>query len=215
VLCRQLYGLTEVCGGATVSTDDEVRAGAATCGAGGVFTRFRVVDEEGRDCAADVPGHILLQGPSCTPGYWGDAAATAALYVDGWMRTGDIGARDAEGRLRFIDRAKDILISGGINIAPAEIERVLAAFPSVREVAVIAARDPKFGETPAAILVADDRFDTEACIAFCGEHLSAYKVPRYLIRAEAPLPRLTSGKLDKQRLRADYAELHRHHARVR
>lgn len=215
VLCRQLYGLTEVCGGATVSTDEEVRAGLPTCGRGGVFTRVRVVDDGGCDCPAGEAGHILVKGPACTPGYWRNPAATEALYADGWLKTGDIGSLDEQGRLRFIDRAKDILITGGINISPAEIERVIAAAPGVREVAVIAAVDEKFGETPAAILVADQDFSAESCVAHCSQHLSAYKVPRYLIPISNPLPRLASGKIDKPRLRTEFADVHLRYARVR
>tara|TARA_R110001606_G_scaffold216728_1_gene364615 strand:- start:2157 stop:3680 length:1524 start_codon:yes stop_codon:yes gene_type:complete len=215
VLLRQLYGMTEVCGGATVSTDTEIMEGADTCGRGGPFTRVRIVSGDGNEQPPGVPGDVMLRGPSCTPGYWKNQKATSDLYVDGWMKTGDIGVVDDTGCFKFVDRAKDLIISGGINISPAEIERVLSDYSGVNDVAVIAASDPKFGETPAALVFGSKDLDVVACIKHCCEHLSDYKVPRYLILVEKPLPRMAGGKVNKVLLRQQYTDIPSRHSKVR
>jgi fatty-acyl-CoA synthase len=150
-----------------------------------------------------------------TPGYWNDADSTAAAIADGWIRSGDLGTTTADGRLRFLDRLKDLIITGGINVSPVEIERVIADIPGVAEVAVIRAPDEKFGETPAAIVVADATVTVEAVIARCNAELSDYKVPRYVVLRADALPKLPSGKLAKVAIREEYRDLVTQHPRVR
>jgi fatty-acyl-CoA synthase len=141
-------------------------------------------------------------------GYWDDPEATAAALVDGWLRTGDLGHLDDEGYLFVVDRAKDMLISGGLNVYPAEIERVLAPLPGMVEVAVIGVADERWGEAPAVIAVAaDGRVDGDGVLAACRTVLADYKLPRYLVVREEPLPRNMGGKVLKHVLRDEYAGL--------
>lgn len=216
VQLRQIYGMTELGIVATVSTDEEVSSGAETCGRGGIFTRLRIARPDGSHCAPGEAGEIRAKGPSCTVGYWRDPEGTANLFdADGWLRTGDIGTMDKTGLLKFIDRAKDIIISGGFNISPSEIENVILQIHGVAEVAVIAARDAKFDETPLAIVYSSAGIDPKAIVGICNENLSDYKVPRYVDVVDAPLPRMSTGKIDKQVLAARYADAHARLPRVR
>jgi acyl-CoA synthetase (AMP-forming)/AMP-acid ligase II len=121
------------------------------------------------------------------------------------LHTGDLGVMDETGNLTFIDRLKDIIISGGLNISAAEVERVIAEIPGVEEVAVIVANDTSFGETPLAIVYGDrQRLSAQVIIDHCNQHLANYKVPRYLALELQPLPRLPSGKISKPILRQKY-----------
>ena len=104
------------------------------------------------------PGELVVRGPGVTPGYWNDPQTTAAAIRDGWLHSGDLGVSDEQGRVTFLDRMKELIISGGINISPVELESAIGALDGVAEVAVIAAPDPRFGETPAAIVTVAARF---------------------------------------------------------
>jgi fatty-acyl-CoA synthase len=216
VLLRQIYGLTE--GGGSVSVMPAALAATfpEKCGRGLMFTRLRVVDAAtGADCGPGEPGQILVRGPGVFPGYWGNEAATAEALVDGWLHTGDIGVLDEAGYLTYVDRLKDMIISGGLNISPTEVENVIGAFPGVEEVAVIAVSDDKFGETPAALVYTRAHVETADLIRHCNEQLADYKVPRYVIQVDAPLPRMASGKIAKRALRAEFADVPRLYAKVR
>src|SRR5262249_14026888 len=160
-------------------------------------TEFRVVDPDGNDCAPGENGEIILRGPGMTPGYWNDAETTAQAIRDGWIRSGDLGTTTADGRLKFVDRLKDLIITGGINVSPVELERDIAAIPGVSEAAVTRAKDEKSGEPPAAILVTDGSVTAEAVVEKCNAELSSYKVPRYVVLRAEPLPKLPNGKLAK------------------
>jgi fatty-acyl-CoA synthase len=215
VVLRQIYGQTEIGGTATVMPREEALQHPEKCGWGSVFTKIRVVDENGEDLPAGVPGEILLRGPGMTPGYWRNEEATRAAIRNGWLHTGDIGVLDERGYLTFVDRQKDMIISGGLNIAPLEIEMVLQDLPAVEEVAVFGVHDPKFGETPAALIYPGAPISTADVVNWCNERLADYKVPRYVVFMEAPLPRLASGKIAKRELRETYADIPEKHPRVR
>ncbi len=216
VLLRQIYGMTEAGGVATATLKSEALAHPDSCGSGSIFTEVRVMNADGTLADAGVPGEIVVRGPLVTPGYWNDPETTAAAIYGGWLHSGDLGVCDDDGRVKFVDRKKDLIISGGINISPVELEAVIAKLAGVAEVAVIAVPDERFGETPAAIITpADDSVDEATVIAHCAEQLSDYKVPRYVVlRAEA-LPRLPSGKLDKVSIRAEYGDVPSRFAKVR
>ncbi|PPU42423.1 AMP-binding protein [Xanthomonas arboricola] len=174
-------------------------------GAVGISTpavQTRVVDGDGNDCPVGVPGELLLRGPNLSPGYWRDPQASAAALDDhGWFRTGDIVRRDADGFFWIVDRKKDMFISGGENVFPAEIEAVLADHPQVRECAVVGIADPQWGEVGyLAIVPADDAPDLEQIRAYLIERLAKYKVPKHLRMVQA-LPRTATGKLQKARLK--------------
>ncbi|WP_068268859.1 class I adenylate-forming enzyme family protein [Aldersonia kunmingensis] len=207
VALRQIYGMTEAGGVATATLESESAQHPDTCGSGSIFTELKVVNAEGTECEPGAEGEILLRGPGVTPGYWEAPEATSQALRDGWLHSGDLGKRDPDGRLMFVDRLKDLIISGGINISPVEIESVISGFGGVEEVVVIAAKDSRFGETPAAIVTAAGELGAESIIAGCAEVLADYKVPRYVVVRDEPLPRLPSGKLDKARIRVEYDDV--------
>jgi fatty-acyl-CoA synthase len=216
VVLRQMYGQTEAGGNATLNSIAESKLYPEKCGRGMPFTRIATVDKNGNFCPPNVPGEILIKGPGIMVGYWNDPEATARTLVNGWLFTGDLGVLDENGLLTMLDRIKDIIISGGLNISAAEVERVVAEFPGVEEVAVIAARDDRFGETPLAVIYAPNGLDVQALVAHCAQHLSDYKCIRYVAVHSEPLPRAASGtKISKPDLRKQYAEAHLTLPRVR
>lgn len=148
-------------------------------------------------------GELLLRGPTVTPGYLGNPAATAEAFdADGWLRTGDIAARDAEGYYRIIDRIKDMYVSGGENVYPAEVEKVLITHPAIAEAAVIGVADARWGEVGAAYLIAarGHEVDSAALALWLRERLAGYKIPRHW-RVVEDFPRTAAGKVRKVELR--------------
>jgi o-succinylbenzoate---CoA ligase len=194
------YGLSEAGSGVTALPSTEATHNPGTAGRPLPGVRIRIADP---DPAGE--GEILVDSPALFSEYLGDPDATAAaLTDDGWLRTGDIGRLDPDGRLTVIDRRTDRIVRGGENISPAEVEAVLESHPSVAEVAVVARRDPTFGHVPVAtIVVRPDGPDPgdEALTTFCRERLAGYKVPVAFTRVEA-LPRTKSGKIKRAELRA-------------
>jgi len=166
-------------------------------------TRVRVVDEAGRTLAPGRPGEIQVAGPTLMRGYWRRPEETAAALSEGWLRTGDVGVLDAQGGLQVLDRRADLVVSGGENVYPAEVEAVLAEHPDVADVGVAGVPDDVYGARPAAWWVARDgaRADAEALRAFCRERLAGYKVPVAFHRVRE-LPRGASGKLLRRALTA-------------
>jgi fatty-acyl-CoA synthase len=218
VLLRQIYGMTEAGGVATATLKAEALEHPDSCGTGSIFTEVRVMGDDGSLLGPGEAGELVVRGPGVTPGYWDDPESTAAAIRDGWLHSGDLGTCDEQGRVTFVDRVKDLIISGGINISPVELEAAIASLDGVAEVAVIAARDPRFGETPAAIVtVAADgnNLDEAAVVAHCEKVLSDYKVPRYVVLRSEPLPRLPSGKLAKREIREQYHDVAERFTRAR
>ncbi len=215
ITLRQIYGQTEIGGNVTIMPEHMAGEAPEKCGWGAIFTDIRVVDPDGADCAPGVQGEIIMRSPGMMKEYWRDPENTAKSIRDGWLHSGDIGVLDEKGLLTFVDRMKDLIISGGLNISAAEVEAVVNEFPGVVETLVIAAPDPKFGETPLAVYHGPQEVDVAALIAHCNASLSNYKVPRYVIYSEQPLPRLATGKLSKPAIRATYADAHERLARVR
>ena len=205
VVLRQLYGLTEAGGNSTIMPAAEAVDHPEQCGRGGVFTRHRIVRPDNTDCAVDEEGEIWVRGPGVMAGYWNDPEATAAAFSGPWLRTGDIGKIDERGNLTLVDRLKDMIISGGLNIWPIDIENTIAEIDGVIEVAVIGARDERFGETPMAIIHASRPIDPVEIITWCDARMADYKVPRYIAIEPQPLPRLATGKLAKRELKDRYA----------
>jgi fatty-acyl-CoA synthase len=215
VVLRQIYGLTEGGGKVTINTRAGAKASPGRCGGSSIFSRIRVVDENGDDQPADTPGEIVVQGPGVISGYWQNAEATDNTLRDGWLHTGDLGKLDEHGSLTYVDRLKDLIISGGLNMSPSEVENAVQRYEGVEEVAVLSAPDTKFGETPAAIVYAPNGLDVADLIRHCDEQLADFKVPRYVIEHPEPLPRMASGKIAKRRLRDDYADIPGQYAKVR
>ena len=165
---------------------------------------IEIRDDAGKRLPAGRNGEICLRGPKVTQGYWKDPEKTASAFFGDWFRTGDIGYLDEDGFLYLTDRKKDMIISGGENIASSEVERVIYEIPGVREVAVIGLPDDRWGEKPVAIVVlADDaKLDLSDLTDFCRARIAAFKVPRQLIIRDS-LPRNPSGKVLKRVLRAE------------
>ena len=208
VILRHAYGSTEA-GGAWGARDDVAVSEPRKCGRGGMFSEYAILLDDGSVTRVGGPGQILIRSACMTTGLWNNPKASAEILKDGWLHTGDLGVIDDTGNLTFVDRLKDIIISGGLNIAAAEVERVIAELPGVAEVAVIAAHDDKFGETPLAVVHGDTASLTPATIvSHCDKHLANYKVPRYVAIETDPLPRLPSGKISKPLLRQKFKDAH-------
>jgi fatty-acyl-CoA synthase len=207
VLLRQAYGMTELGGISSLNPPEQAVDRPESIGRGTVFTRHRVVRPDGTDCDAEEPGEIIVAGPGVTPGYWHNEAAYAEAMRDGWFHSGDVGVRDADGYIRMVDRLKDIIITGGYNVAPGEIEAVISELPQVIEVCVVSAADAKFGEAPAAVIYATETVTAEQVTAHCRERLAGYKVPRHVIVEAEPLERMASGKIARRKIRDAHPEL--------
>jgi fatty-acyl-CoA synthase len=198
------YGSTE---GATVMhvpLDPGVRkAKVGACGLPAPAIEVRLVGVDGQDVGEGEVGEVWLRGPAVTPGYWRQPEATAAAFQDGWFKTGDAGRRDADGFYSLVDRWKDMYISGGENVYPAEVEAALLELPGVGEAAVVGAPDERWGEVGVAFLVrSEPALDEAAVLAFCKGRLAGYKRPAEVRFVDA-LPRNAAGKVRKQLLRAD------------
>ena len=204
VLLRQSWGQTEVAGSCTINAADLAVDNPELCGRGGVFTRLRTVRPDGTDCAPAEVGEIVVRGPCVTPGYWNKPEETAAAFLDGWFRSGDLGTLDERGNLAFVGRRKEIVISGGLNIAPAEIELVLASAPGVVDAVVLGVPDERFGEAVAAVVHLTPDGDVAVVQQHCFERLADFKVPRRIVVAPAPLPRLPNGKFARPAVRAQF-----------
>jgi fatty-acyl-CoA synthase len=206
VVLRQIYGQTEAGGNASIMPRHLALEQPEQCGWGGVFSELVIQAPDGRRCAPGEVGEILFRGPGMMQGYWNNPEATAVAIRDGWLHTGDLGMVDEQGLLTFVDRIKDLIISGGLNISAAEVERAVSEFPGVEEVVVIAAADAKFGETPMAVVYAPGGLDVPALVEHCNDRLADYKVPRYVVVEPEPLPRLATGKLSKPAVRAKHQD---------
>ena len=197
----QGYGLTEASPGTTMlrAADGVRKLGSA--GTSCFFTDVRVVVGD-RDAETGEPGEVLVSGPNVSPGYWQDETATARAFNEGWLHTGDLATRDEEGYLRIVDRLKDMYISGGENVYPAEVEQALHAHPGIAECAVIGVPDETWGEVGRAFVVvrAGEELDADAVLAHLEGRLARYKLPKSVVFVPE-LPHNASGKLLKSRLR--------------
>ncbi|BDB44094.1 class I adenylate-forming enzyme family protein [Mycobacterium kiyosense] len=206
VVVQQAYGMTELGGLSTINPKEQAGQWPESIGDGTVFTRLRVVRPDGTDCEPGEPGEIIVSGPGIAPGYWRNEDAYAAAMRAGWFHSGDVGIKDANG-IRVVDRLKDIIITGGFNVAPSEIEAVVSALPGVLETCVVSASDPKFGEVPATVIYTEENLTAQAVIEHCRAHLAGYKVPRHVIIQHTPLPRMASGKIARRQIREAHPEL--------
>ncbi len=205
----QGYGLTEGAGMNTWLRATDAQRKLGSCGRPLMHTQVRTVDPESPqlvDVAPGEVGELIISGPEVMVGYWNNPAATAETLVDGWLRTGDLARIDDEGYVFIVDRSKDMLISGGLNVYPAEIEAVISAVPGVAECAVIGVPDERWGETPLALVgpLAGATLDPDAIAAACRAVLADYKRPRRIVILDEPLPRGMSGKVLKRELRDRY-----------
>ncbi|MDH2425237.1 long-chain fatty acid--CoA ligase [Sphaerisporangium sp. TRM90804] len=204
----QGYGMTETSPGALFLAAGESVRKAGTAGVPCFFSDVRLVTADGRDAAPGETGEVLVQGPNVMTGYWGLREETAqAVSEDGWFRSGDLAVADEEGYVRIVDRVKDMIISGGENIYPAEVEDVLYSHPAVAECAVIGVPDEKWGEVGKALVVlaAGSTAEPGELLAHLDGRLARYKIPK-LVEFVPALPRNAAGKVLKARLRAVHGE---------
>ena len=198
---HQIYGLTETCGPACVINAENAVAKIGSTGRSFFHTDVRVVDADGNDCGPDEQGEVWVKGPHIMKEYWNRPDATRETLVDGWLRTGDVAVMDAEGFVYIQDRIKDMIISGGENVYPAEVENVILAHPEVAEVAVIGQPSDRWGESPMAVVVRKDDALSEADILkFCDGKLARFKLPKGVVFVDE-IPRNPSGKVLKRVLR--------------
>lgn len=176
----------------------------ASAGRPTTYVEVAIVDEAHRPVPAGEAGEIATRGPHVGPGYWRNEDATAETFRDGWCYTGDVGYLDEHGYLFLLDRRKDMIITGGFNVYPREIENVVSAIAGVREVAVLGAPDERWGEAITAIVapVPGSALTPEAVIARCREHLGGYKVPKRVVLVDE-LPKGGTGKINKVALREE------------
>ncbi|MCH2171416.1 long-chain-fatty-acid--CoA ligase [Myxococcota bacterium] len=202
---HQVYGLTETGGPACLIGSEEALAKAGSTGAPFFHTEVRVVRPDGSDTDPGEVGEVLVRGRHLMLGYWNRAEATAESIRDGWLYTGDLASIDEDGFVYIRDRIKDMIISGGENIYPAEIESVLAGHPSLKESAVIGIPSERWGESPAAIVVLRDEesASAEELIEYCRDKLAPFKVPR-VVEFLSEIPRNPTGKILKRVLREQF-----------
>jgi len=196
------YGMSEAGTAIHVPLDrDMIRRSAGAVGLPAPHMAVRLV-ADGRDVPDGAVGEIWLRGPSVTPGYWNRPAETAAAFEDGWFRTGDLARREPNGFYRIVDRLKDMYVSGGENVYPAEVEAALTLHPDVADAAVLGIPDDRWGETGLAFVVlhSGGKAGTDGLLAHCRNHLARYKCPSRVVVLDA-LPRSAAGKLLKPALR--------------
>ena len=199
----QVYGSTETCPIAVYTRLGGDLSRAGSTGLPGLCCEAVVIDDAGVELPPDTPGEIAVRGPNVFFEYWGNAAATREVLREGWFRTGDIGRRDADGYFFVHDRKKNMIISGGENIYPAEVERVLLEHPDVADCGVIGRPDAKWDEVPVAYVIprAGRRVEAETLKAHVSAQLARFKVPREFVFVEE-LPRTALGKVQHFRLKA-------------
>jgi fatty-acyl-CoA synthase len=197
----QVYGATETGPIATYQRGREAAATIGSIGRAAAHCQVRIAHPDGRSCAVNEPGEIWVKGPNNFAAYWRNPSATEEAKQDGWFKTGDIGRQDEDGLFWFVSRLKHVIISGGENIYPAEIERIIARLPGVQEVAVVGRAHPHWGEVPvvAAVIAANGPGRTEL-LAACDSHLARFKRPKDVILLEA-LPKNALGKVSIEEVR--------------
>ena len=198
------YGLTETVGGDTFMEAGREIEKIGSTGRAIAHVEIEIRDDRGNRLPPGEDGEICLRGPKITRGYWRDPGKTAAAFFGDWFRSGDVGHLDADGFLYLTDRKKDMIISGGENIASSEVERVIYELSAVREVAVVGVPDDRWGEKPVAVVVLADNtsLDLASLATHCRSRLAGFKVPKALVIRDS-LPRNPSGKVLKRVLRAE------------
>jgi acyl-CoA synthetase (AMP-forming)/AMP-acid ligase II len=201
---HQVYGLTESCGPACLISPDEALARAGSTGKEFFFTEVRVIDPDGNQVPPGEPGEVVVRAPHVMVGYWNNPTATAETIIDGWLHTGDVAVVDKDGYVTIQDRIKDMIISGGENVYPAEIENVVRAHPGVGDVAVIGQASERWGESPLAVVVrTDDTLTSSDIVDWCEGKLARFKMPRGAVFVDE-IPRNPSGKALKRLLREQF-----------
>lgn len=177
-----------------------------SCGQALIGVQIRIVDEEGRELPVGEVGEVATSGPNVMQGYWNKPEQTAAALRDGWYYTGDLGRLDDDGFLYLVDRAKDMIVTGGENVYCSEVEEALYKHPAVLEAGVIGVPDDKWGEAVHAVVVLREAADADELIEFCRHHIAGYKLPKAITFSETELPKSGPGKILKRELRKPFWE---------
>jgi acyl-CoA synthetase (AMP-forming)/AMP-acid ligase II len=196
------YGQTEMAGATTLLKGPDATRKMGSVGKPMLGVDLRLVDEELHDVPVGAVGEVVYRGPTVMRGYWGNERATDEAFAGGWFHSGDLATRDGEGYLRLVDRKKDLIISGGENIYPAEVERALLEHPAVVQAAVVGVPHPRWVETPVAFVVPaeGEAPAEEELIAHVRARLASYKKPSAVLVVDS-LPRNAAGKVLKRELR--------------
>jgi len=201
---HQIYGLTESCGPACLIDAENALVKIGSTGKAFFHTDVKIVDPQGNECPPNTTGEVILRGDHVMREYWNRPDATAETIVDGWLHTGDVARMDEEGFVYIEDRIKDMIISGGENVYPAEIEKVLQTHPQITEAAVIGQPSETWGESPFAVVVRNDAALTEAeVLEFCNGRMARFKQPKGATFVDE-VPRNPSGKILKRILREQF-----------
>jgi fatty-acyl-CoA synthase len=196
---RQGYGLTEFGPNVFSLGEEFAEKKIGSIGFPNFYVQTKVVKEDGTECEAHEVGELCLSGPMMMQGYWRNEKATKETIIDGWLYTGDLVKYDDEGFFYVVGRKKDMFISGGENVYPAEVEQVLSQLPQIREVAVVGVPDPKWGEVGKAFLVTSENLSLDTIIDHCVKNLAKFKVPKHFEFRDS-LPKSDSGKILKRLL---------------
>ena len=200
------YGLSEASSQVATALPDLLRTKPGSVGKPLLFTRLRIIDDAGRDVAEGTPGEVIVRGPTVMRGYHNDAAATGDALRGGWLHTGDIGYLDVDGDLHILQRRADLIVSGGENVYPAEVENVIRLHPAVAETIVFGIADAHWGQGVAAVI--ELRAAASACaeeiMEFARGRLAAYKIPRMIAFVDS-LPRTASGKIQRRKVQQAYS----------
>ncbi len=201
----QGYGMTEAAPGVTILDREHAETKIGSAGVPSFFTDVRVVDGNGEEVEPGQRGEVVVSGPNVMRGYWGKPEETSRAVRDGWFRSGDVATVDDDGYLYLVDRIKDVIISGGENIYPAEVENELYGYGGIDVCAVIGVPDEKWGEVGKAVIVPSEGAElvVDEIVAYLRERLASYKVPRHFQFVDS-LPTTGSGKLLKGRIRELY-----------
>jgi fatty-acyl-CoA synthase len=203
VKIRQGYGMTEVGPNLTSLHHDYAISKKGSIGKANFFLDFKILNDRGYEVASGEAGELVFRGPVVTPGYWNNLQASALSIRNAWFHTGDLARMDSEGFLYIVDRLKNMYITGGENVYPAEIERILSTCPGVSMAAVIPIKDQKWGEAGVGFIVPETDYylTEEEVLQFCRQNLAKYKIPKKIVFIEQ-LPKTDSGKIDKKTLYA-------------
>ena len=202
---RQGYGLTEFGPNVFSLNEQDAIRKIGSIGFPNFYSQAKIAADDGSECGPDQVGELWLRGPMAMREYWNNPKATAETFVDGWLKTGDLVRKDSEGFFYVMGRKKDMYKSGGENVYPAELEKVLRTAPGVRDVAVIGVQDPKWGEVGKAFVVKEsgNSISDQDLLAYCQKNLAKFKIPRYF-QFVPELPKGDSGKILKRKLTEMY-----------
>ena len=204
-----VYGATETAPLVTGTRNEQLcldEPRGRSCGQALIGVQLKIVDESGNELPTGEVGEVAAKGPNIMQGYWRKPEQTAEVIRDGWYHSGDLGRLDADGYLYLVDRAKDMIVTGGENVYCSEVEEALYKHPAVLEAAVFGVPDGKWGEAVHAVVVPRDPVSAEDLINFCREHIASYKLPKAITFSETELPKSGPGKILKRELRKPFWE---------